>query len=113
MPTIVIGEERDAIDGGPGTLSSESLARARKALEQKKKQREEERKPKPDLDSKPENSPEGYMDPRWHVTDGHWVCCTRKGDKWQIWDKHKKMWSELEDFEKCKFEVWIYSLFSK
>ncbi len=63
MPGIVVGNERKSIEGGPGELSKEFLARRREIVEEKMKQREE-KSLLPDFDSKPETQPWGFLEPR-------------------------------------------------
>ena len=99
MPGIVIGEAR-TVKGGPGEVSPASLEHARKVLEEKKRQREKDKKPKPDDDSKPDYSPEGFLEPTWSRSQVRWVCHSQdKPYKWQVWDKEK--WCDLEAFERC------------
>lgn len=100
MPGIIVGERKEPVEGGPGQLSQESLARARNILEEKIKQREKEKSPPPGFGSKPETSPPGYLDPTWNAAEGRWVCCSQMGDLYQIWDQEKGVWLELKDFEK-------------
>ena len=98
MPAIVIGGKR-TVDGGPGDLSPDALDRAAKALEARKRQKERDKRPKPDYDTKPSSSPEGFSEPIWSSTQARWMCRSRNEDRWQVWDN--KEWYDFADFERC------------
>jgi hypothetical protein len=101
MPGIVGGEERERLKEGPGVLPQDVLDKARKRLEERKEEeREKERRKKVDMKSKPKTCPPGFVGPRWSITEGQWVCCSRaEPHQWQIWDKDLNEWSEVKDYE--------------
>jgi hypothetical protein len=104
MPGIVIGEKRE-VQGGPGELSQASLERARKALDELKKQKERDKKPKPDYASRPTPKQylHGYQEPKWSTSQSRWVSCVdNEAPKWKVWDQGK--WVDLDIFERS-FEL--------